>query len=56
MSGGQYKRHDGFNPIQIKNGNIVRLRKDGRIQSILGKVGEYKKNGPKTQKSGRIGV
>lgn len=25
----------GFNSIQIKNGNIVRLRKDGTIQSIL---------------------
>jgi hypothetical protein len=45
MSSGQYKRHDGFNPIQIKNGMVVRIRKDGRIQSILGKVGEYNKNG-----------
>jgi len=25
----------GFNPIQIKNGKIVRLRKDGRIAAIL---------------------
>lgn len=45
MSSGQYKPHHGFNPIQIKNGMIVRLRKDGRIQSVLGKLGEYKKNG-----------
>ena len=45
MSSGQYKRHDGFNPIQIKNGMVVRVRKDGRVQTILGKVGEYKKNG-----------
>lgn len=45
MSSGQYKPHRGFNPIQIKNGLVVRIRKDGRIQSVLGKVGEYKKNG-----------
>lgn len=25
----------GFNPIQIKDGHIVRLRKDGRIAAIL---------------------
>ena len=56
MSSGQYKPHHGFNPIQIKNGQVVRLRKDGRIQSILGKVGEYKKNGPKNKEGGRIGV
>ena len=43
MSSGQYKRHDGFNPIQIKNGMIVRLRKDGRIKAVLGKYGEYGK-------------
>ena len=35
---------------------IVRLRKDGRIQSILGKVGEYKKNGPKAKEGGSSGV
>ena len=45
MSSGQYKMHHGFNPIQIKNGMVVRLNKDGRIKAILGKVGEYKKNG-----------
>ena len=56
MSSGQYKPHHGFNPIQIKDGQIVRLRKDGRIQSVLGKVGEYKKNGPKNKEGGRIGV
>ncbi len=44
MSSGQYKPSYGFNPIQIKNGLIVRLRKDGRVQSVLGKIGEYKKN------------
>ena len=44
MSSGQWKRHDGFNPIQIKNGMIVRLRKDGTIKAVLGKYGEYKKD------------
>jgi hypothetical protein len=43
MSSGQYKRHDGFNPIQIKNGMIVRLRKDGTVKAVLGKYGEYGK-------------
>lgn len=41
MSSGQYKRHDGFNPIQIKNGMVVRLGKDGRIRETLGKYGVY---------------
>jgi hypothetical protein len=36
MSSGQYKRHDGFNPIQIKNGKIVKLNKDGSIRHIIG--------------------
>ena len=44
MSSGQFKRHDGFNPIQIKNGMIVRLRKDGTVKTVLGKYGEYKKD------------
>jgi hypothetical protein len=44
MSSGKYKRHDKFNPIQIKDGMVVRLRKDGTIKAILGKYGEYKKN------------
>lgn len=43
MSSGKYKPHRGFNPIQIKNGMIVRLRKDGTVKAILGKHGEYKK-------------
>lgn len=43
MSSGRYKRHDGFNPIQIKDGLIVRLNKNGTIRSILGKYGEYGK-------------
>jgi hypothetical protein len=37
MSSGQYKAHHGFNPMQIKDGMIVRLRKDGSIKAILGK-------------------
>jgi hypothetical protein len=50
MSSGQYKRHDGFNPIQIKNGMIVRLRKDGTVKTVLGKYGEYgKEKGLKTR-------
>ena len=44
MSSGQYKRHDGFNSIQIKNGLVVRLNKNGTIRSVLGKYGEYGKN------------
>jgi hypothetical protein len=43
MSSGQYKPSRKFNPIQIKNGNIVRLRKDGTIKAVLGKYGEYSK-------------
>jgi hypothetical protein len=35
MSSGQFKPHRGFNKTVIKDGWIVRLRKDGRIQSKL---------------------
>ena len=50
MSSGQLKRHDGFNSIQIKNGMIVRLRKDGTVKTVLGKYGEYgKEKGLKTR-------
>jgi hypothetical protein len=45
MSSGKYKTHRGFNPIQIKDGMIVRLRKDGTIKAVLGKYGEYSKRG-----------
>lgn len=44
MSSGKYKRSDKFNPIQIKDGMIVRLRKDGTVKAVLGKYGEYSKN------------
>jgi hypothetical protein len=51
MSSGQHKRHDGFNPIQVKDGLIVRLNKNGTVRSILGKYGEYgKKSGLATQR------
>ena len=31
-SSGSYKRHDGFNQTQIKDGWIVKLNKDGSIR------------------------
>ena len=34
-SGSYYKNHP-FNPMKIKNGRIVRLRKDGTIKADLG--------------------
>ena len=43
MSSGRYRRHDGFNSVQIKDGLVVRLRKDGTIRTVLGKYGEYGK-------------
>lgn len=44
MSSGQLKVHHGFNNTQIKNGMIVRLRKDGTIKAVIDK---YKPNHPK---------
>ena len=44
MSSGQYKRHDGFNPIQVKDGWIVRIGKDGRIRQ---KIDPYLPKHPK---------
>jgi len=35
-SSGSYFKDHGFNPLQIKDGRIVRLRKDGRIKADLG--------------------
>lgn len=35
-SSGSYFKNNGFNPMQIKNGRIVRLRKDGSIKADLG--------------------
>ena len=42
MSSGKFKRHDGFNTVQIKDGMIVRLHKDGTLKAVLGKYGEKK--------------
>lgn len=42
-SSGSLRVKRGFNPIQIKDGYIVRLRKDGTIKAVLGKYGEYGK-------------
>lgn len=50
MSSGKYKPHRGFNNIQIKDGNVVRLNKNGTVKAVLGKYGEYgKQEGPKTR-------
>lgn len=43
MSSGKYKKHRGFNAVQIKNGLVVRLNKNGTIRAVLGKYGEYGK-------------
>ena len=42
-SSGSLKRHDGFNPVQIKNKRIVRLRKDGTIKADLGPYPKIKR-------------
>lgn len=42
MSSGKYKTKHPFNAIQIKNGMIVRLNKNGTVKSVLGKYGEKK--------------
>ena len=39
MSSGKFRRHDSFNSTVIKDGKIVRLRKDGTVKAILD---EYK--------------
>ncbi len=51
MSSGSYKRHDGFNPIQIKDGLVIRLNKNGTIRSVLGKFGNYGKESSLAKKS-----
>jgi hypothetical protein len=35
-SSASYYSNKAFNPMQIKNGRIVRLRKDGSIKADLG--------------------
>ena len=47
MSSGQYKPHHGFNPIQIKNGWKVRMRKDGTIKSYIEKYPRVDKKSEK---------
>ena len=44
MGSGKYKTKHPFNPIQIKDGMIVKMRKDGTIRAVFGKYGEYKKD------------
>jgi hypothetical protein len=41
MSSGKFKRHDSFNKTVIKDGKIVRLRKNGTVKAILD---DYKPN------------
>ena len=49
-SSGSYFKNHGFNPMQIKDGRIVRLRKDGSVKADLGpyktkqKSTKFKKN------------
>lgn len=47
MSSGSYKPHRGFNGTQIKDGWIVRVRKDGTIKARLEKYEPNHKNVPK---------
>jgi hypothetical protein len=43
LSSGKYKTKHPFNPIQIKDGWIVRLAKDGRIKERIEKYPPEKK-------------
>ena len=43
MSSGKLKVHRGFNKTQIKDGWIVRMRKDGTIKA---KIEPYKPTSP----------
>ena len=48
MSSGKYKPHRKFNSVQIRDGYVVRLNKNGTVRAVLGKYGEYgKESGPK---------
>ncbi len=42
------RKRGAFNPMQVKNGFIVRVRKDGRIASILD---PYNPKHPKKEKN-----
>ena len=41
------KKATAFNPMQIKNGRIVRLRKDGTVKADFGPYTPKKKVGKK---------
>jgi hypothetical protein len=47
MSSGKHRPHRKFNPVQIKDGYVVRLNKNGTVRAVLGKYGEYGKERPK---------
>jgi hypothetical protein len=42
-SSGSYFKDHGFNPLQIKDGRIVRLRKNGTVKADLGPYPKIKK-------------
>jgi hypothetical protein len=44
MSSGQLKPHRGFNSVQIRDGYVVRLNKNGTVRATLGKYGQYRRN------------
>jgi len=52
MSSGQLKPHYGFNSVQIRDGYVVRLNKNGTVRSVLGRYGEYGKNTNVAEKRG----
>ena len=41
-SSGSYKKHHGFNSTQIKDGKVVKLRKNGTVKAILGTLRDIK--------------
>lgn len=44
MSSGKLKKKRPFNPVQIKDGKVVRLNKNGTVRSILGTLKDMRKN------------
>lgn len=42
VSSGKFKRHDGFNAVQIKDGKVVRLNKNGTVRNIIGNLKDIK--------------
>jgi hypothetical protein len=43
MSSGQWKRVDSFNQLQIKDGWVVRMGKDGKIRERIEKYPKEKR-------------